>query len=70
MNERDKQTYQLYGRKSYEEPLAYVGTVRELRDIDRSRWVELVAVPETAVIQVIPWPVIPWPAIPGEEKDE
>ena len=65
MNERDKQTYQLYGRKSYEEPLAYVGAVKELRGVDRTGWVELVAVPEAAVIQVIPWH-----SSPREEKDE
>lgn len=70
MNERDKQTYQLYGRKSYEEPLAYVRTVKELRDVDRTGWVELVAVPEAAVIQVIPWPAMPWHSSPREEKDE
>ena len=70
MNEREEQRYQLYGRKSYEAPLAYVRTVRELQDVDRTGWVELVAVPETAVIRVIPWPVIPWPVVPWEEKDE
>ena len=60
MNEPDERVYQLFGRKSYEEPLAYVKTVTEVPHVDEKEWVELVAVPETAVIRVIPW----------EEKDE
>jgi hypothetical protein len=55
MNEQNKQTYQLYGRKRYEEPLAYVQTVAELPQANETEWVELVAVPETAVVHVIPW---------------
>ena len=65
MNEQEEQIYQLYGRKSYEEPLAYVHTVTELPREDEPGWVELVAVPETAVIRVIPWH-----GMLGEEKDE
>ena len=45
--------------------MAYVRTVTELPKADETEWVELVAVPETAVIHVIPWHVIPW-----EERDE
>jgi hypothetical protein len=60
MVEQNEQQYQLYGRKRYEEPLAYVQTVAALDEIDKAGWLELVAVPQTAVIPVIPW----------EEKDE
>ena len=65
MNKQDEQRYQLFGRRSYEEPLAYVRTVTEVPDVVEAEWVELVAAPETAIIRVIPWHVIPW-----EEKDE
>jgi hypothetical protein len=37
-----------------------VQTVAALDEVDKEGWLELVAVPQTAVIPVIPW----------EEKDE
>lgn len=57
----EKMTFHLYGRTAYPEPLTFIETVRvtDVREVSLStaeKWVELVAIPETAVIQVIPRP--------------
>ncbi len=53
--------YQIYGRKAYEEPLAFVmllttvDSVKEaaLQQLGTEDWVELIAVPSQELIQVI-----------------
>ena len=51
--------YDLYGRKAYADPLQYVKSMPagELGglDVDEEGWVELVAFPASAAVQVIPW---------------
>ena len=59
MSEHGRTTYHIYGRKSYPQPLEFVDSVvvTEGEDIpvpEDDDWVEVVAFPETAVIQVIP----------------
>lgn len=58
MSEKQKAVYCLYGRKSYTKPLAFVKRVpqAEINSAATANddWVELVAFPETAAIQVIP----------------
>lgn len=59
MSEDGKVKYHIYGRKSYPQPLEFVESVAvaEGEDIpvpEGEGWVEVVAFPETAVIQVIP----------------
>ena len=60
MKESRLQTYLIYGRTTYTEPLEYVDKVVTAEDVRQlpmkaeDRWVELVAIPETAVIHVIP----------------
>ena len=61
MSEDDKVTYHIYGRKSYPQSLEFVQTVTLMAEEDvpapaGDDWVEVVAFPETAVIQVIPRP--------------
>ena len=60
MSQDDKVTYHIYGRKSYPQSLEFVQTVTLMAGEDvpapaGDDWVEVVAFPETAVIQVIPW---------------
>ncbi|MCB8944252.1 MAG: hypothetical protein H6658_10900 [Ardenticatenaceae bacterium] len=60
MNEQ-KRSYQIYGRKAYEEPLAFVmvlataDPIKEaaLQQLGTEGWVELVAIPAQEMIQVI-----------------
>jgi hypothetical protein len=60
MNDEQKmREYHIYGRKSYAQPLAYVQTrsaqtINALPAPEGDDWVELVAFPASAVIQVIP----------------
>jgi hypothetical protein len=60
MNDEQKTTrYHIYGRKSYAQPLAYVQTrsapaIRSLPAPEGDDWVEVVAFPVSAAIQVIP----------------
>jgi len=56
MDENNKITYHIYGRTEYPQPLEFVKTVAqaELAEITGEGWLELIAFPETAVIQVIP----------------
>lgn len=64
MAQTEKQTYHVFGRKSYPESLQYVQqltlsdteTLKEeaLQGTGDDDWVELIAFPETAVIRVIP----------------
>lgn len=54
-----EERYDVYGRKAYEEPLAYVksvpaATVDALAEAEEG-WVELIAFPAAAAIHVIPW---------------
>lgn len=62
-------TYQIYGRKAYSEPLHHVNeiqienpediTTSVFANIEKTDWLELVAFPSSAAIQVIPqegWP--------------
>ena len=59
MSENEQANFHVFGRKAYPEPLAYVKTVSadevETAAGDDEEWVELIAFPETAAIQVIPW---------------
>ena len=50
--------YHIYGRTAYPDPLAYIQTVDQaaLALPGGQEWVEVIAFPETAVIQVIPRP--------------
>ena len=58
------QLFHVYGRKAYPEPLSFVGEFQArdpqalksgmLADQGESSWVELIAFPARAVIQVIP----------------
>ena len=54
-----EEQYDLYGRKEYADPLQYVRSVpaAELDDLEANDegWVELIAFPESAAVQVIPW---------------
>ena len=60
MNNEQKTTrFHIYGRKSYAQPLAYVqtisaSTINSLPAPEGDEWVEVVAFPASAVIQVIP----------------
>ena len=59
MSEQEGTTYHIYGRKAYADPLQYVESVTvaagEQPPVpEENGWVEVVAFPETAVIQVIP----------------
>lgn len=54
--------FQLYGRKKYERPLTFIQTITVSNDILKQKalqqvgaegWVELVAIPTTALIHVI-----------------
>ena len=61
MSEAGKITYHVYGRKSYPQPLEFVErvAVTEGENVPMPAgedWVEVIAFPETAVIQVIPRP--------------
>ena len=57
----EKTEYQIYGRKAYEEPLAFVMMLVTAESIQKialeqfgtEDWVELVAIPTEAMIQVI-----------------
>lgn len=59
-----QKTYQLYGRKSYSEPLHFVDKIQieHYEDInaivfarvEKTDWLELVAFPSKAAIQVLP----------------
>ncbi len=56
---KKKNTYHIYGRTAYAQPLAFVTAVTvdaaEKPTIpEGSQWLEVIAFPETAVIQVIP----------------
>ncbi|MCP4359128.1 MAG: hypothetical protein GY796_14025 [Chloroflexi bacterium] len=56
MSEKEKTNYHIYGRTEYPQPLEFVKTVaqNELAEMAGEAWLELIAFPETAVIQVIP----------------
>ncbi len=61
MKENRKQTYHIYGRTAYPEPLAFITAVtvavgEEPTVPAGEDWVEVVAFLDTAVIQVIPHP--------------
>ena len=53
--------YQIYGRKAYEEPLAFLMVLRTadsvkeaaLQQLGTEDWVELIAIPSQELIQVI-----------------
>ena len=51
--------YYVYGRKAFDDPLAFVAQVAagevEALATAEADWVELVAFPQSAVIRVIPW---------------
>ncbi len=57
-------TFQVYGRKAHAEPLAFLGRLeaedgaglraKALTQFGDAGWVELVAFPEEAIVQVIP----------------
>jgi hypothetical protein len=59
-----QKTYQLYGRKTYSEPLRFINEIQveQAEDInatvftriEKSDWLELVAFPSHAAIRVIP----------------
>lgn len=57
MSQSESQSYCLYGRKSYLEPLEFVRTI-SAAELDQvagtDDWVELIAFPEAAAIHVIP----------------
>ena len=63
MNQTPPQTYHLYGRNTYPQPLTFAGQVTiddvaRLKDeamklIGETDWIELVAIPETSLIPVI-----------------
>lgn len=60
----NKENYHLYGRKTYSEPLHYVDEIQiehpedisaiAFTNIEKADWLELVAFPSKAAIQVIP----------------
>lgn len=61
MSEPKKETYTLFGRKDYAAPLEQIDIIsvsglEALAIPERDEWVELVAIPETAMIKVIPRP--------------
>ena len=63
MNQTPPQTYHLYGRKTYSQPLTFAGQVtiddvavlkdEAMKLIEETDWIELVAIPETSLIPVI-----------------
>ena len=63
MNQTPPQTYHLYGRKTYPQPLMFVGQmtiddVVGLKDeamklFEETDWIELVAIPEASLVSVI-----------------
>jgi len=63
MNQTHPQTYHLYGRKTYPQPLTFVGQLQienatSLKDeavklVGDSSWVELIAIPESSSVPVI-----------------
>ncbi len=66
MNDQtDIKTYQIFGRKLYTEPLYFIETIKVAQEtnlkeevfqqVGESGWVELVAFPVDATLQVIPW---------------
>ena len=61
MSQKQSDAYQLFGRTSYPQPLAYVASVRvpqgeKPKPPEGQEWVELVAIPQSAIITVIPRP--------------
>ncbi len=59
MSEAGTIIYHIYGRKAYAEPLAFVQTVTLHPDEpipvpQGDDWIEVVAFPQTAIIEVIP----------------
>jgi hypothetical protein len=59
MNEYVKVTYHIYGRTSYPQPLEYVKSVTvasgEKPEVPEGQnWVEVIAIPQAAIVQVIP----------------
>lgn len=48
----------IFARRKYEEPLKFLKTTETLPDLDSSqnseKWIEVIAVPRAAVVQVIP----------------
>lgn len=58
------QTYQIFGRRIYDQPLQYIDKLsvtdsntleqNALQRVGETGWVELIALPESAIIQVIP----------------
>ena len=63
MNQTPPQTYHLYGRKSYPQPLTHIGQLEvdsqenlkdaALRLAGANGWVELVAIPASSITPVI-----------------
>ena len=63
MNQSPPQTYHLYGRKSYPQPLTHIGQLEvdsqanlkdaALRLAGANGWVELVAIPASSITPVI-----------------
>lgn len=61
MSQKERDTYHLYGRTSYPQPLTFVTSVTIPRGEapqppEGEAWVELVAIPQSAIIRVIPGP--------------
>jgi len=61
MSQKENDTYHLYGRTSYPQPLAFVTSVsvpqgEKPQPPEGEEWVELVAIPHSAIIRVIPRP--------------
>ena len=59
MSRKNEIVFHIYGRTRYGDPLEYVDTVMvpdpgALKIPDGENWVELIAFPESAAIQVIP----------------
>ncbi|MCA9967661.1 MAG: hypothetical protein KC423_25605 [Anaerolineales bacterium] len=63
----EKLAYQIYGRTSYETPLAFIAEVEVdtsvtdevLAEVGNEGWIELVAIPTKAMLHVV-----------GEEEDD
>ena len=63
MNQTPPQTYHVYGRKSYPQPLTLIGQLQADTSIDlkdaalklagKNDWVELIAIPEASITPVI-----------------
>jgi hypothetical protein len=66
MSENERTIYHIYGRTTYTQPLQFVQTAsrEDLTVPEGKEWVEVIAFPETAVIQVIPRPFVAGTSVP------